>query len=152
MNSREASLFDTIDHIQKVQWYLAQIIENLQSRALMHDKSKLMPPELDGYAGLADAVKGFPYGTDEYRAAFEPFKKIIRHHYDANDHHPEHFQDNDIRRMNLLQVVEMVTDWKAASTRRDDTLLKSLDVSFKRFGIDDQLAWIIRNTINDLEW
>lgn len=151
MTGREQHILDTIDHIQKVQLYLQQMIDDLQGRLLVHDRSKLMPPELDGYAGLKDAVAGLKYGTDEYRAAFAPFNVIIKHHYGANDHHPEHFQAG-IADMDLLQFVEMICDWKAASTRTSDTLTPSLDASFKRFGIDEQLALIIRNTVTVLGW
>jgi hypothetical protein len=158
MNSRvpttggASSILDTIDHIQKVQRYLGIMIAELIFRSHSHDASKLMPPELDGYAGLSDAVRGLQYGTDEYRAAFAPFKGIIKHHYEANDHHPEHFPDSDISKMNLLQIIEMIADWKAASTRNNSTLMDSLDVSFKRFGIDEQLAAIVRNTVEAVEW
>jgi hypothetical protein len=152
VNNRESSILDTIDHIQKVQRFLGIVIADLLYRSHSHDGSKLLPPELDGYAGLSEAVKGLQYGTDEHRAAFAPFKAIITHHYEANDHHPEHFQDSDIRRMTLPQIVEMVCDWKAASTRNSESLLPSLDASFKRFGIDEQLAWIIRNTISEMGW
>lgn len=151
MNSRESSILDTIDHIQKVQLYLAQMVDDLQNRAMAHDRSKLLPPELDGYAGLSDAVRGLTYGTDEYRAAFEPFKAIIKHHYLHNDHHPEHFQAG-IADMDLIRILEMLADWKAASTRNSDTLAPSLEASFKRFGIDEQLALVIRNTIAVLGW
>jgi len=151
MNSRESSILDTIDHIFKVQQYLTQLAMDLQSRAILHDHSKLVPPELDGYAGLTDAVRGLQYGTDEYRAAFEPFKAIIKVHYLHNDHHPEHFQAGIVD-MSLSQIIEMLADWKAASTRNSTTLKDSLEVSIKRFGIDEQLAQIIRNTIDDLGW
>lgn len=151
MNAREAHVLDTIDHIQKVQLYLQQIIDDLQKRLLVHDRSKLLPPEIDGYAGLKDAVNGLKYGTDEYRAAFEPFKSIIARHYAYNDHHPEHFNEG-IKEMSLLQIVEMLADWKAASTRNSTELAPSLLASFQRFGIDEQLAVVIRNTVEDLDW
>lgn len=151
MTSREATLLDTIDHIRKVQTYLMQLVIELHSRALLHDSSKLMPPELEGYAGLSDAVRGLKYGTEEYRAAFAPFKSIIQHHYEANDHHPEHFAGG-VSEMNLLQIVEMVADWKAASMRNSKTLTETLDASFQRFGIDAQLAAVIRNTATFLDW
>ncbi len=151
MNGREAHVLDTIDHIQKVQLYLQQMIDDLQNRLLVHDRSKLLPPEMEGYAGLKNALAGLTYGTDEYRAAFEPFKAVIQHHYEANDHHPEHFA-NGIDGMDLLQIIEMVTDWKAASTRNSESLTPSLEASFKRFNISEQLALIIRNTVAVLEW
>ncbi len=151
MNGRESHILDTIDHIQKVQTFLTQIIMDLQSRSVVHDQSKLLPPEMEGYAGLKDALAGLTYGTDEYRAAFGPFKTVINHHYLVNDHHPEHFQAG-IDGMDLLQIAEMIADWKAASTRNSKMLVPSLEASFKRFNIGEQLALIIRNTVTVLGW
>lgn len=145
------SLLDTILHIQLVQQHMDEVLGDLTTRAFSHDYSKLNEPELSGYAGLSDALKGLTYGTPEHKAAFAPFKQVIDHHYAVNDHHPEHFKLG-INGMNLLQLIEMVCDWKAASLRNSDTLADSLDVSFKRFGIDTQLANIIRNTVNELRW
>lgn len=145
------SFSDTVSHIRLVQSKLRIIVEFLLLRAELHDVSKLNEPELSGYEGLSEAVKGLQYGTDEYRAAFEPFKAIIKHHYEYNDHHPEHFAGG-VKEMNLLQIVEMAADWKAASMRNSDTLKPTLEASFKRFGIDDQLAEIIRNTVEALDW
>ncbi len=142
---------DAIRHIGMVQCYLNELIKEWITRSSVHDLSKLNEPELSGYAGLSDAVKGLKYGTDEYRAAFAPFKAIINHHYEANDHHPEHFK-NGLAGMNLLQLVEMVCDWKAASLRTSSTLEDSLEASFQRFKIEPQLAAIIYNTIRELRW
>lgn len=147
------SVLDTINHIKQVQFFMEQVIKSLIERARLHDASKLNEPEYSGYAGLSETLKGLQYGTDEHRAAFAPFKPIIQHHYQANDHHPEHFDKTDgIAQMNLLQLVEMFCDWKAASTRNSNTLLDSLDVSAQRFGVEPQLAKIFSNTVRDLEW
>lgn len=151
MTGREAHILDTIDHIQRVQTLLSEIIVDLQARVVMHDRSKLLPPEMEGYAGLKDALNGLEYGTDEYCAALEPFKTIINHHYLQNDHHPEHFQAG-IDDMDLLQIIEMVCDWKAASTRNSESLIPSLGASFERFGIGEQLGLIIHNTVTVLGW
>lgn len=147
----EKSLIDTINHIQLVQKFLTEIINRLEYRLLLHDDSKLNEPELSGYAGLSDALKGLEYGSPEYRAAFEPFKPIIKHHYLHNDHHPEHFQ-NGINDMDLIQIIEMLADWKAASTRNSDTLKATLGKTLERFGIDGQLSIIIRTTVDVLGW
>lgn len=52
--------------------------------------------------------------------------------------------------MNLIDVVEMVCDWYAASLRSDTDFEKGLELNCKRFEIDDQLAKIIYNTYKDL--
>lgn len=145
------SLADTIAHIKAVQGFLSDIIAALDLRLSAHDESKLREPELSGYAGLSEALKGLAYGTPEHRAAFAPFKPIIKHHYLHNDHHPEHFQ-NGINDMDLLQIIEMLADWKAASTRHSASLTETIGTTIERFGISEQFALIIRNTIDAMGW
>jgi len=58
-----------------------------------------------------------------------------------------------IRGMTLLDVVEMLCDWKAATQRHaDGDILKSVEINQKRFGYSDELKAILRNTIFDLGW
>jgi hypothetical protein len=140
-----------IEHIELVRNYVMDCAIDLRERAIAHDASKLIEPELSGYAGLAEAVKDLKYGTSEYRAAFQPFKPIIQHHYAANDHHPEHFGAG-VDGMNLLQIIEMLCDWKAASERGGGDFAESLKVSVARFEIEPQLENILRNTAKYLGW
>lgn len=142
---------DALEHIAKVERYLSQMAHELRARAAAHDASKLEEPELSGYVGLSEAVKGLTYGTDEYRAAFAPYKEIIQHHYRHNSHHPEHYPGG-INDMSLLDVIEMLCDWKAASERGGGDFAESIRVSVKRFGIDPQLGLIFANTAKDLGW
>ena len=138
-------------HIDNVRYYLDQIGDLLDERWVTHDASKLEEPELSGYAGLAEAVKGLTYGTPEYIAALEPYKPIIAHHYAANPHHPEHHL-NGIADMTLIDVVEMLCDWKAASERGGGDFADSLHKSINRFVVDQQLAQILTNTAKALGW
>jgi hypothetical protein len=49
--------------------------------------------------------------------------------------------------MTLIDLVEMLVDWKAASERHDDgNVLKSIEVNAKRFRISGQLTTILENT------
>lgn len=64
---------------------------------------------------------------------------------------------NDIKAgldgMDLLDVLEMLCDWKAAGERHaDGSLAKSLEVNRERFGISPQLEKIMRNTAVSLGW
>ena len=142
---------DTINHIAKVEGYLSLCADLLRIRATHHDASKLEEPELSGYAGLSDALKGLTYGTPEYRAAFAPFKEIIKHHYQYNSHHPEHWPDG-VACMSLLDVVEMICDWKAANERGNNSFSESITISVQRFGVNEQLASILKNTARELGW
>lgn len=78
-------------------------------------------------------------------------KPALNHHYATYRHHPEHFQ-NGINDMNLIDIVEMIADWKAASERqKDGNLLVSIEKNAKRFHIDDQLKQILINTAKTLD-
>jgi Family of unknown function (DUF5662) len=49
--------------------------------------------------------------------------------------------------MTLVDLIEMLADWKAATERRDDgDLAKSLEIQQERFGLSDQVVAILRNT------
>jgi len=76
----------------------------------------------------------------------------LKHHYENNSHHPEHYP-NGINGMSLLDLIEMLADWKAAGMRHaDGDMQKSLEINKKRFGMSDQLAEIFQNTIKELGW
>jgi len=143
---------DTLDHIGKVQARIHECTNNLIVRADRHDKSKLMEPEKPGYDKLTADLKDIVYGTDEYRAALAAAKPVIDHHYAVNTHHPEHYEQG-IAGMSLLDLVEMVCDWKGASERtKQGSIAQSLAHNKKRFDLSDQLAAILENTVKELGW
>lgn len=142
---------DTLDHIDKVDDNLKAVARNLARRRYEHDASKLEEPELSGYEGLARALKGLRYGTPEHRAAFAPYKEIIKHHYAHNRHHPEHWQLG-VTDMSLLDIIEMLCDWKAANDRNDGDFGHSIQLSVSRFNISEQLHAILINTAKELGW
>lgn len=73
----------------------------------------------------------------------------LEHHYKNNRHHPEHFK-NGIEGMTLVDLCEMISDWKAATLRHDDgDILKSIEMNQQRFGYTDELKQILINTVNE---
>lgn len=143
---------DTLEHIRKVQARLGVFIHELRIRGEQHDASKLVEPEKSGFDTLTFKLANLVYGTDAYKAALEEGKPTIEHHYAHNSHHPEHWP-NGIAGMSLLDVVEMLADWKAASERtKQGSILASLEHNRTRFGIDDQLYSILINTVKELGW
>lgn len=143
---------DTLDHIGKVRTRLLEIQQHLMVRSLVHDESKLQEPEKAGYDQLTVRLKDVTYGTDAYRAALAEAQPTIAHHYAHNRHHPEHWPGG-IADMNLIDIVEMLADWKAASERtKQGSIMASLEHNKARFGIDDQLFAILVHTVRDLEW
>lgn len=146
------STADTEEHIRKVRARLSVVIHELRVRGEQHDASKLEEPEKLGYDQLSAQLSTLVYGSAEYRAALEAGKPTIAHHYAYNTHHPEHYPDG-IAGMSLLDVVEMLADWKAASERtKQGSIAASLAHNKERFGIDAQLAAILENTVRELGW
>lgn len=143
---------DTLDHIGKVQARLQECVNHLTVRAAHHDQSKLREPEKSGYDQLTTKLADVVYGSPEYRAALDESRPTIEHHYAVNSHHPEHYK-NGITGMSLLDVIEMLCDWKGASERtKQGSIAQSLAHNKERFGIDDQLAAILENTVKELGW
>jgi len=76
----------------------------------------------------------------------------LDHHYANNRHHPEYF-DNGVNGMTLVDLIEMLADWKAAGERHaDGSLDRSLIIQKERFDISDQLNDILTNTAREIGW
>lgn len=147
-----ADTTNTRKHIGRVQSLLREVACNLEERGDRHDESKLEEPEASAFARIEVERSRLVYGSDEYKAAMAAEQPAIDHHYAHNDHHPEHFP-NGINDMTLMSVTEMLCDWKAASERlANSDFAAGMEISRKRFGIDDQLFGILMNTARELGW
>lgn len=143
---------DTRAHIERVRDLVHQTRRNLRDRCYAHDLSKLEEPELSIFDEFTPKLRDTTYGSDEYKAFLEGMGEALRHHYEANSHHPEHYFDG-IRGMSLLDLVEMLCDWKAATERHTDgDIGRSIDQNQNRFGYSDELAAILRNTVREMGW
>lgn len=142
---------DTIRHIQKVRDNLHVIIDDLLDRARNHDHSKLESPEVEVFDEYTPKLKYLTYGSPEYKEALAGMGPALAHHYAACDHHPEHFE-NGIEDMSLIQIIEMLCDWKAAVERHaDGDIQKSIDLNAERFGYGDEVRRLLHNTIDHME-
>lgn len=172
---------DTWAHINRVRVLLAEVQEKLRVRGVVHDASKLDTPEKEVFDEMTPKLRASTYGSEEYKAMLAGMKPALDHHYAANSHHPEHFSPSEcilcftpqprdpslccpkcgngqfgkpaptIQRMNLLDLLEMLCDWKAAGERHvNGSIENSLKVNRERFGIDDQLFRILENTVCDM--
>jgi hypothetical protein len=143
---------DTWEHIHRVRGLLGQVIADLQERAHEHDQTKLASPEREAFDVISPRLAKLTYGSDEYRASLREMKPAIQHHYAAYRHHPEHFEDG-FAAMNLVDVMEMLADWKAASERHaDGDLGRSIEHNAERFGYGPEVAALLTNTARDLGW
>jgi hypothetical protein len=137
---------ETQKHIDKVRKYIRFFTDKLTSRGENHDASKMESPEVELFAEHTERLSEIDYGSEEYKKELEALKPALEHHYAVNRHHPEHFP-NGINGMNLVDLVELIADWKASSERHNNgNLLKSIEINAKRFNIDDQLTQILLNT------
>lgn len=141
---------DTEAHIQNVKVLLLWFVNELHLRGIYHDLSKLETPEKEIFDEMTPKLAGSTYGSEEYKGMLADMKPALDHHYKENRHHPEHFS-NDIGKMNLVDIVEMFFDWKAATLRHDNgDINKSIEINAKRFGVCDQLKNILHNTVEVL--
>lgn len=139
--------YETLKHIQTVMSLLATMQHELTRRMFSHDRSKLGAPELDMFVQFTDKLADMTYGSAEYEECRQAMlRDALGHHYEHNRHHPEHFP-NGIAGMNLIDLVEMLCDWKAAGMRHNDgDIHKSIEHNAQRFGIEPQLVQILLNT------
>lgn len=137
-----------LTHIADVKTNLGKFITELHERGEIHDASKLQSPEREVYAENFSVLAKTVYGSPEYDALLVRVKPAIEHHYARNRHHPE-FHKNGIDDMDLVDLMEMISDW-AASTKKNKNgnVHKSIEINTKRFGMAPQLAKIFTNTVN----
>jgi len=144
---------ETQRHIDNVRMFMNSIIKRLCMQAKDHDASKLEDPEKSVFDEWTPMLSGVTYGSDEYRDMLKQMKPAIDHHQSNNRHHPEYFGSAGVEGMDLLDLVEMVCDWKAATMRHDDgDIRRSIDINAKRFQMPDYLVGLLRRTVANMHW
>ena len=138
---------DTKQHIQQVRVFTERIAEAIIDRGDYHDQSKLQSPEKEIFDEYTPKLATTTYGSEEYKTHLEEMKVALKHHYSKNRHHPEH-HPNGIHDMNLVDLIEMLCDWKAATMRHNDgDIMKSIELNQERFGYDDGVKQLMINTV-----
>ena len=176
------SVSETLKHIKNVRKFLYKVIKQLEEQGKVHDASKLESPELEIFDEYTPKLRNTTYGSDEYKQYLKEMQVALDHHYANNRHHPEHFSmifkcedcgelyayrpaecktcahtDCFVRicsvdKMNLVDIIEMFCDWKAATLRHGDgDIMKSIEINAKRFNMSDELKQILINTVEILE-
>lgn len=146
------ALLATLKHSRRVDELLLQLVHKIQLRITKHDLSKMEDPEHTTFEMFSPRLKHSTYGSDEYKGFLAEMKEALDHHYAHNRHHPEHHEDG-IDGMTLVDLAEMLADWKAATERHDDgDLERSLEIQRDRFNMSDQLVSILRNTAQEEGW
>jgi hypothetical protein len=147
--TKHETMVETYKHKQQVSLFIHGIIESLLHRSLSHDDSKLGGHEVDIFTEYTPKLANLTFGSDEYKKCLEEMQPALEHHYLNNSHHPQYYT-NGIEGMNLVDIIEMLCDWKASSLRHNDgDIYKSLEINQERFGYSDELKRIMMNTIRD---
>ena len=142
---------DTKRHSARVRELLLDVCKALSRRGDSHDASKIREPELSVFNEYTPKLKTSTYGSEEYKGFLASMGAGLAYHYanDNNRHHPEHFS-NGIDGMSLIDLIEMLMDWKAATERHDNgDIRRSIELNSERFGICPQLVAVLRNTVDE---
>ena len=147
---------DVRKHQQAVAVLMTAVAQAILDRGMRHDATKHGLNEADAYVDPVWQLNTgeVAYGSDEYKKLIAQMGEGLKHHYEYNDHHPEYFEkhsaqtlNDPIRCMDLFVLLEMCCDWIAASQRRNNDPMLAMDQLTKKYPIDEQLAVIIRNTV-----
>ena len=141
---------ETRKHIHQVSKYLNLLSCELIKRANQHDHSKMEDPEVSIFEKFTPLLKDSTYGSPEYNQFLTEMKPALDHHYANNRHHPE-YHEHGIKDMTLVDLLELLADWKSASERHaNGDVFRSIEINQQRFGYSDELKQIFINTIKDL--
>lgn len=148
MTLDEAKEFAAIYHHKfMVAKFLAPIIRDLIKRSEEHDNSKFTEEEFPGLVAAMDDIRKYAYGTSEYNEMRKKHAKTYLAHYRKNRHHPE-YHPNGIEGMDLVDLLEMLCDWKSASMRTENggSIEGSIKIGAEKYNISPQLVKILENT------
>ena len=153
---------ETRKHIAQVGNYLLDVINRLTFRIKKHDESKLGEKEKPIFDKYTPKLAKCTYGSVQYSKFLKGMSVALEHHYDNNSHHPEHYKKTDkyilnaasmVGCMNLIDIIEMLCDWKAATLRHNDgDIFKSIELNQKRFMYGNEIKEILINTAKYLDF
>ena len=148
--NREEARQETLKHIENVKKRLKVVVSELVIKGVYHDASKLLHPEAEIFEKYTSKLSSVTYGSKEYKATTKKMAPAIKHHYAKNRHHPEHFE-NGMAGMTLMDLIELICDWDAAATRHaDGDVYKSIEINQERYGYNDMVKQILKNTLDCL--
>ena len=148
---KDPQAFETVSrinsHRKSVRAKLNFLIKKLAERSENHDLSKLKEPEI-GWLIEMDKEPRVTYGSPEYFEKMKRWEKFFKHHYANNRHHPDHFGDMGVSGMNLVDLAEYLCDIISyLEEMHASQAIKIIDEQGKRFGLEDQLSQILKNTL-----
>lgn len=135
------TLADIIRHTRQIQAILFRLAFKLSMRGILHDQSKFRPDELAGFVEINEVARTQSFMSGKYKQTLN--HPALALHYNRNSHHPEHSPDG-LASMTLIDLIEMVADWRAAFLVRRESGVESMEwadslqVQRRRFNMNDE--------------
>lgn len=139
------TLVFTLYHQRLVQQLMIKISQEIEKRAFSHDNSKLNT-EFPGLVNINYIAREQGFGSEDYQESLK--SEMVQHHWKVNDHHPEHFEKG-ISEMDLVQIIEMVCDWRAVSIQKNLNFHDMLQEQKKRFNPSEKEWYLVQKVV---EW
>lgn len=139
-------LYQEEDYLTQDMLY-KKYVDELLDRKANHDKTKLEYPEKQEFDKYNQKLKELTYGSEEYKQNLYILRNALCHHYRYNRHHPEHF-GNGIYGMSIMDLTEMICDWKASSERQiNGNIFDGIQKGLERFSYDKKMVRVLSNTV-----
>ena len=129
---------------------LDSLRNDLQRRADVHDLSKLLDDEFEGFSRINAAARINKFGSPEYAEGMRRERPTIDLHFSRNSHHVEYGEQS------WLDIVEMVCDWWAARQGYADnqkTWDETVELNLKHKGhrLSPEQLWLVRQVAAGME-
>lgn len=136
-----------VNHKGKVSSNMLTIANKLIERAIEHDNSKLSKEEYESFTKFDNtSYKSYK----EYEKGLEELDDAFQHHYDNNSHHPEH-HFNGVDDMSVLDLIEMVCDWKAVAEYYGVPLEQQMELNIERYGVSVEREKLLKSIMKELQ-
>lgn len=126
--------FYILKHKSYVMFFLFKIMWALFKRGLKHDLSKFSREEFEYVYILSTKGVGVKFGSKEYYDLVDCVLPAKEAHARRNQHHAEYY-GNCIDKMSVLDKIEMMADWLAASRRSGSKIMNSLEINTAKYKI-----------------
>lgn len=130
-------------------YYTLRVCYCLIIRAVKHDLSKFSKEEFEYIYILSTRGKDIKFGSKEYYDLVDCVLPAKRAHFTRNRHHIE-FHEN-INKMSILDKVEMLADWFAATKNKHGNIYKSLEINQTKYNIEDGVKQSILHSISEID-
>ena len=136
-------------HINCVQYWMQYFAEILLRRSKEHDRSKLEEPELSQWKKM-DEEPRYSYESKEYLEKKKRYESLFKMHWKHNRHHPEYFDGKIFPDRDLIDLIEMLSDWLGYKDHISYSEASSLvKQQTKRYNFSSEIEDLLLNTLKN---